>query len=341
MKGIQIAQYVSGPQDMKVTELADPVPNPDQYTIAIHATACNFYDLLQIRGKYQHQPPLPWVSGSEFSGTIIATPSSPSPKQGGQWKYKKGDKVFGAAQGGYAEKVCALEQQLRPVPKGWDFFEAAGLFVTMPTSYAGLVTRCNLKKGDWVLVHAAAGGVGLAAVQIAKALGATVVATAGTQHKLDVAKRFGADHLIDYRDESWPQKVKALTPKGRGVDIVYDPVGLIDKSTKCIAWNGRLLVVGFAGGPIEKVATNKMLLKNISVVGLHWGAYAQNEPERVVEVWDRLFELFESKKVRGTNFLDKEFVGLEKVPEALKALGERDTWGKVVVKVPQGGQAKL
>lgn len=211
----------------------------------------------------------------------------------------------------------------------------------MPTSYAGLVTRCNLKKGDWVLVHAAAGGVGLAAVQIAKALGATVVATAGTQHKLDVAKRFGADHLIDYRDESWPQKVKALTPKGRGVDIVYDPVGLIDKSTKCIARNGRLLVVGFAGGPIEKVATNKMLLKNISVVGLHWGAYAQNEPERVIEVWDRLFELFESKKVRGTNFLDKEFVGLEKVPEALKALGERDTWGKVVVKVPQGGQAKL
>lgn len=198
-----------------------------------------------------------------------------------------------------------------------------------------------MKKGDWVLVHAAAGGVGLAAVQIAKALGATVVATAGTQHKLDVAKRFGADHLIDYRDESWPQKVKALTPKGRGVDIVYDPVGLIDKSTKCIAWNGRLLVVGFAGGPIEKVATNKMLLKNISVVGLHWGAYAQNEPERVVEVWDRLFELFESKKVRGTNFLDKEFVGLQKVPEALKALGERDTWGKVVVKVPQGGQAKL
>merc|ERR1712014_74674 len=105
MKGIQIAQYVSGPQDMKVTELADPVPNPDQYTIAIHATACNFYDLLQIRGKYQHQPPLPWVSGSEFSGTIIAAPSSPSPKQGGQWKYKKGDKVFGAAQGGYAEEL--------------------------------------------------------------------------------------------------------------------------------------------------------------------------------------------------------------------------------------------
>merc|ERR1712000_450952 len=219
--------------------------------------------------------------------------------------------------------------------------EAAGLFVTAPTSYGALVTRAGVKKGDYVLVHAAAGGVGLAAVQIAKAFGATVIATAGTEHKLEVAKSFGADHTVNYTDPKWPEIVKKLTPKGRGVDIVYDPVGLIDKSTKCIAWNGRLLVVGFAGGPIEKVATNKMLLKNISVVGLHWGAYAQNEPERVVEVWDRLFELFESKKVRGTNFLDKEFVGLEKVPEALKALGERDTWGKVVVKVPQGGQAKL
>jgi len=341
MRGIQIKEYVSGPLDLKVIDLPEPVPSGDQYTIAIHATATNFFDLLQIRGKYQNQPQLPWVSGSEFSGVITATPSSPSPKKGESWKFKVGDKVFGAAQGGYAQKVCAKEEQLRPMPKGWGFFESAGLFVTMPTSYAGLVTRCNIKAGDWVLVHAAAGGVGLAAVQIAKAFGATVIATAGTPHKLDVAKRFGADHAVDYRDDSWPQKVKALTPKGRGVDIVYDPVGLIDKSTKCIAWNGRLLVVGFTGGPIEKVATNKMLLKNISVVGLHWGAYAINEPEKIVEVWDKLFKLFESRKVTGTNYTDKEYVGLESVPEALAALGERATWGKVVVKVPQEGQAKL
>ena len=341
MRGIQVKEYVSGPLDLKVTDLPDPVPNPDQYTIAIHATATNFFDLLQIRGKYQHQPPLPWVSGSEFSGVITATPSTPSPNKSGQWMFKVGDKVFGASQGGYATKVVAKEEQLKPMPNGWGFFESAGLFVTMPTSYAGLVTRCNLKAGDWVLVHAAAGGVGLAAVQIAKALGATVVATAGNKHKLDVAKRFGADHLIDYRDDSWPQKVKDLTPKGRGVDIVYDPVGLIDKSTKCIAWNGRLLVVGFAGGPIEKVATNKMLLKNVSVVGLHWGAYARNEPEKINEVWNELFKLLESRKVQGTNYTDKEYVGLEKVPEALAALGERETWGKVVVKVPQDGQAKL
>lgn len=335
MRGIQISQYVSGPLDLRVTDLPDPNPSPDQYTIAVHATAGNFFDLLQIRGKYQHQPPLPWVSGSEFSGVVTATPSK------GSSKFSVGDKVFGAAQGGYATKVCAREEQLRPVPKGWGFFEAAGLFVTMPTSYAGLVTRCNIKAGDWVLVHAAAGGVGLAAVQIAKAFGATVIATAGTKHKLDVAGSFGADHLVDYRDEKWPEKIKALTPNKRGVDIVYDPVGLIEKSIKCIAWNGRLVVIGFTGGPIEKVATNRILLKNISVMGLHWGAYALNEPEKITEVWNELFKLFEGGKVRGTNYTDKEYVGLEAVPEALKALGERATWGKVVVKVPQEGGSKL
>jgi NADPH2:quinone reductase len=195
--------------------------------------------------------------------------------------------------------------------------------------------------GDWVLVHAAAGGVGLAAVQIAKAFGATVIATAGSQHKLDIAKQFGADYGIDYRQADWPEQVKKLTPKGRGVDIVYDPVGLITNSTKCTAWNGRLLVIGFAAGEIEKVATNRMLLKNISVVGLHWGMYSTYEPETVESVWDGMFELMESGKFKGTCFTDKEYVGLESVGSALKALGARDTWGKVVVKVPQEGQSKI
>lgn len=195
--------------------------------------------------------------------------------------------------------------------------------------------------GDWVLVHAAAGGVGLAAVQIAKAFGATVIATAGTKHKLDVAKSFGADYGIDYGQKDWPEQVKKLTPNGRGVDIVYDPVGLITQSSKCINWNGRLVVIGFAGGDIEKVATNRFLLKNISLVGLHWGMYAKYEPETVETVWEGLFELMESGKFRGTCYTDKEYVGLESVPSALKALGGRDTWGKVVVKLPEEGQSKL
>lgn len=236
--------------------------------------------------------------------------------------------------------------------------------VTAPTSYAGLVTRAGVQKGDplyyqpssstllnpanprhsgdWVLIHAAAGGVGLAAVQIAKAFGATVIATAGTTAKLSVARSFGADHLISYRDADWPDQVKKLTPAGRGVDIVYDPVGLIEKSTKCTAWNGRLLVIGFAAGQIEKVATNRMLLKNISVVGLHWGVYAVNEPDTVEEVWKGLFALMDSARFKPYCFTDLEFVGLEGVPAALTALGDRHTWGKVVVRVPQQeGASKL
>lgn len=196
-------------------------------------------------------------------------------------------------------------------------------------------------SGDWVLIHAAAGGVGLAAVQIAKAYGATVVATAGSQRKMDVAKSFGADYAIDYRKSDWPEQVKKLTPKGRGVDIVYDPVGLIAQSMKCTAWNGRLLVIGFAAGDIEKMATNRILLKNVSVVGLHWGMYATNEPEMVDVVWDGIFKLMKAGQYRGTCFTDKEYVGLESVPAALKALGGRDSWGKVVVKVPHDGQSKI
>lgn len=203
------------------------------------------------------------------------------------------------------------------------------------------MTRAGVKAGDWVLVHAAAGGVGLAAVQIAKAFGATVIATAGTQHKLEVARSYGADFAVDYTDPKWPEAVKKLTPRGRGVDIVFDPVGMIDKSTKCTAWNGRLLVIGFAAGAIEKVAMNKILLKNISVVGLHWGLYASQEPDMVESVWEGLFDLIRKGSFRGTVYADKEYVGLEAVPEALRSLGSRGTWGKVVVKVPQEGASKI
>jgi len=337
MRGIQVKELVQGPRDLVVSDIPEPTPSPQEYIIAVKACATNFFDLLQIRGKYQWQPKLPWTSGAEFSGVVLAVPSASK----GKSRYQVGDKVFGSGQGAYAYKVCAVESSLQPVPKGWSHYDAAGLFVTMPTSYAALTLRANIKKGDWVLVHAAAGGVGLAAVQIAKAFGAIVVATAGGAHKLEVAKRFGADHAVDYTDPKWPQQVLELTPKKRGIDIVYDPVGLIEQSTKCIAWNGRLVVVGFAGGPIEKLATNRILLKNIAVTGVHWGAYSRNEPEKVTEVWAALQELMEKKLIRATNYSDKEYKGLESVPEALEALGARKTWGKVVVDLPEVKESKL
>lgn len=176
---------------------------------------------------------------------------------------------------------------------------------------------------------------------VAKAFGAVVIATASTPRKLEIAKSFGADHVVSYNDPEWPNKVKALTPKGRGVDIVYDPVGLVDKSTKCTAWNGRILIVGFAAGSIEKVAMNKVLLKNISLVGIHWGAYAKNQKEMIPEVWNGIMKLVAEGKLRGTEYTDEEFVGLDRVKDALVALGGRGTWGKVVIKVPQEGNSRL
>ncbi|CAL8582947.1 hypothetical protein XPA_008588 [Xanthoria parietina] len=336
MRAIQVKEYVKGPEDLTVTTLPDPTPSPDTYLIAIHATATNFFDLLQIRGKYQHQPPLPWISGAEFAGVVLSTPSAKTSP-----KFKKGDRVFGSSQGGYATQVCAREESLMPVPPGWGFLEAAGLMVTAPTSYAALVNRANIQKGDHVLVHAAAGGVGLATVQIAKAFGATVIATAGSSRKLEVVRRFGADHAIDYNKEGWAEEVKQLTPKGKGVDIVFDPVGMVNASLKCTAWGGRIVIIGFTSGNIEKVAMNKVLLKNISLVGLHWGTYSKEEPETVAEVWKGLFQLMKEGNFKGTVYTDREFLGLEQVGMALGMLGRRETWGKVVVSVPQGTGSKL
>ncbi|PHH67309.1 hypothetical protein CDD81_46 [Ophiocordyceps australis] len=324
---------VQNPAQLRVSTLPDPTPQSDEYLIQVHAAAANFFDILQVQGKYQTQPPFPWVAGAEFAGTVVAAPANA--------KYTPGARVFGASQGAFATMVCAKEATLLPVPQGWSFAEAAGLFVTAPTSYAALVVRAAIKPGDIVLVHAAAGGVGLAAVQIAKAFGATVIATASTQHKLDIAKAYGADHTLCYGQADWPSQVKALTPRGRGVDIVYDPVGLVDASTKCVAWNARILVVGFAAGAIERLPLNKVLLKNISIVGIFWGAYALREPQTVPLVWNAIMQLVAQGKLKGTVYSDAHFVGLESVSDALVALGGRGTWGKVVVKIPQQGTTKL
>jgi NADPH2:quinone reductase len=209
------------------------------------------------------------------------------------------------------------------------FEEAAGLPIVYPTSYAGLVYRAGLRAGETVLVHAAAGGVGIAAVQIAKALGAHVIATAGGPEKLEVAKEAGADVLIDYRAEDWVEAVKRATD-GRGADVIYDSVGgdITDKSLKCIAWNGRLLVIGFASGDIPSVKLNRVLLKNIAIVGLHWGAHVQHEPARIAETFAALFDLYAAGKIRPVVF---GRYALDELPAALEALGSRRSYGKIVV----------
>jgi len=224
------------------------------------------------------------------------------------------------------------EAALKPVPEGWGFKDAAGLFVTASTSYAALVTRAQVKAGEWVLVHAGAGGVGLAAIQIAKALGAKVIASASTAEKRDVCTRFGADATVDYSDDGWVKEVIRLTA-GRGVDVVYDPVGLVEKSLSACNWNARVLVVGFAGGRIEKMRTNRVLLKNVSVVGIYWGMYAKKEPETVPKTWDGIFKLVKEGKFKGTVFDGEVFKGLKEVGRALEWLEGRKAWGKVVVEI--------
>jgi NADPH:quinone reductase len=245
MKAIQVTKYVSGPGDLFVTTLPTPVPHPTKYLIKIRACGTNFFDLLQIQGKYQHQPPLPWIGGAEFSGVVIATPTTKEGSKGGNiassidgsvalgrdHQFKVGDRVFGSTLGAYGTHILADEGNLFPIPAGWSFADAAGIYVTTPTSYGALVVRAKVQPGEWVLVHAGAGGVGLSAVMIAKALGATVVATAGSERKRQVCLDYGADYVVDYRDPGWPQRVIGLCEQHRtgngkkGVDVVYDPVG--------------------------------------------------------------------------------------------------------------------
>jgi NADPH2:quinone reductase len=194
--------------------------------------------------------------------------------------------------------------------------------------------------GDYVLVHGAAGGVGLAAIEIAKALGLTVIATANTAKKRAVAKRFGADYVVD-SESDWVERVKACTPDKRGVDVVLDPLGLIEKSLKCTRWDGRLVVIGFAAGAIEKIAMNRLLLKNVSVSGLFWGVYATMNPHAVVRVWDELLKIIDRGGIKPLDYTEERFWGLEAVPMALKVLSTGQAWGKIVIDLSNDGTSKL
>lgn len=211
MKGYVVNQWLKGPDELVLSSNV-PVPEPKQgeLQIQVKAIGLNFFDTLMIQGRYQIKPPFPFIPGGEFSGVVL---KSTVPE------YKAGDRVFGSGYS-FAEVITTAAERVLPVPKNFTFEQAAGLYITWPTSYAALVLRAQLKAGEYCLVHAAAGGVGIAAVQIAKALGAKVIATAGSQDKLDVAKRYGADYAINYRDKDWTAQVKKIT-NGHGADVVY------------------------------------------------------------------------------------------------------------------------
>jgi NADPH:quinone reductase and related Zn-dependent oxidoreductases len=272
MKAILCKEY--GPAETLVIE---DVPSPKMgdrgVKIRVKAAGLNFPDTLIIEGKYQLQPPMPFSPGGELAGEVIEVGDKVT-------RFKPGDRVAALTGfGAFAEEVVAPESNLLPIPDNMPDEKAAGFMMVYGTSYYALKQRANLQPGETLLVLGASGGVGLAAVELGKAMGAKVIAAASSSEKLRIAKDAGADELINYTDEPLKDAVKKLT-RGKGVDVIYDPVGgdFTEQALRTMAWNGRHLIIGFAAGDIPKVPANLTLLKGCSVVGVFWGAFTRNEP---------------------------------------------------------------
>jgi NADPH2:quinone reductase len=322
MRAVVVDRFME-PAELRVREAPAPALLPGCLRVEVRAAGCNFFDILMVQGRYQVKPPFPFVPGAEIAGVVREVGA-------GARGFSVGDRVLASAGlGGFAEEAVVPARGSYALPEAMSFEEGAALPIIYPTSYAGLVDRGALRAGETLLVHAAAGGVGLAAVQIGKALGARVLATAGGADKCEIALREGADVAIDYRAEDFVPRVMELT-EGRGADVIYDSVGgeITDQSLKCIAWNGRLVIIGFASGKIPSIQANRILLKNIAVTGLHWGAHATKDPKRIPEVMDALFGLYGKGQIRPVIYAR---FPLDEVPAALAALGGRKTHGKVIV----------
>lgn len=314
---------------LQLVEHPDPQPGAVQLVVRVEAAACNFADILYVRGEYQERPALPFTPGLELAGTVEAA--------GDGAPFAIGDRVFGAPtlpHGGFAELAVLDGVAAYPVPEGMSGAQASGFFVAYQTGWCALHHRTTLRAGETLLVHAAAGGVGAAAVQLGAAAGARVIATVGSADKAEVARRLGA-HEVVVLERDTPvadvlvPAVKELTG-GRGADVVYDPVGgdTFDASRRVTAWEGRILVIGFAGGRIADAPTNHALVKNYDVVGVHWAAYRTRSPE-LVQAWQRELERLWAQRLIDP-LVGAEY-RLDDLPTALADLGARTTTGRVVV----------
>lgn len=311
-------------QVLRMEEIPDPVPTPGTVLVRVRAVALNFPDVLLCQGLYQEKPPLPFTPGLEVCGEVVS---------GGHGiGLTPGTRVYGAPGlpgGGLAEYTLLPESETYPVPAGMPDGQAAGLYITYQTAYVGLHRRAGLRAGETLLVHAGAGGVGSAAIQVGLAAGARVIATAGGPNKTARCRELGAHEVIDYATEDIVDRVRHLTG-GHGADVIVDPVGgtVFDASRRCVAFEGRLLVIGFAGGTIPQVPAGHLLVKNYSVVGLHWGLYRRKDPGYVSQVHQELTRLY----ARGAI---APLVGVElplaQAPQALHRLATRASVGKVVL----------
>jgi NADPH2:quinone reductase len=322
MRAVLCKRY-GPPSDLVVEDVASPVPGEGQVLVEVKAAGVNFPDTLIIQGKYQFKPELPFSPGGEVAGIVRKL----GPGVSG---IALGDRVIAATTwGGYAEEVVAEVKRVIPMPDGMDFATAATFVLTYGTSHHALKDRANLQPGETLLVLGAAGGVGLAAVELGKAMGARVIAAASSDDKLATCREHGADDTINYASEDLRARIKALTGE-RGVDVVYDPVGgdLSEPALRSMAWNGRFLVVGFAAGSIPSIPLNLALLKGCSIVGVFWGAFTRNEPQRNEANLQELLAMFKSGKVRP--HISASYP-LEQAADALRDVMERKVKGKVVL----------
>jgi NADPH2:quinone reductase len=282
-----VCHSLTGIDGLKVEEdWPAPVAGPGEVLVDVKAASLNFPDVLMLRGLYQEKPPLPFIPGLELAGVVAAVGE-------GVTRSKPGDRVVAYATRAVAERVAVRQEFVLPMPSTLDFAAASGLCLTYFTSYHALKQRAQLAAGETLLVLGAAGGVGVTAVELGKVMGATVIAAASSDEKLEVARALGADHLVNYSTQDLRERIKEITG-GAGVDVVYDPVGgpYTEPAVRSLAWKGRYLVIGFAAGDIPKLPINLLLLKGASLVGVFFGAFAKREPkvqlQNVRELWDML-----------------------------------------------------
>ncbi|HYG91375.1 MAG TPA: NADPH:quinone oxidoreductase family protein [Azospirillum sp.] len=324
MKAVLCKRF--GPPDtLVVDDVPEPGCGPRNVRIRVHAAGVNFPDTLIIEGKYQLRPEPPFSPGAEVAGIVDAVGAEVT-------GLSPGDRVMALmGWGGFAEVVEVDAGRVQPIPERMDFLTAAGFAMTYGTSIHALRQRGRLAPGETLLVLGAGGGVGLAAVELGRVMGATVIAAASTPEKLDAARTTGATHLINTREESLRERLKAITG-GRGVDVVYDPVGgdLFDEALRSLAWKGRLLVVGFASGRIPQAPANLPLLKGSEIVGVYWGAFRQHEPEENRRNFRDLFAWHTAGQLHP--YIDR-VLPLDQAAAALNALRDRAVTGKIVLAV--------
>lgn len=320
-----VCRKLGPPESLSLETVELPGPGPGQVRIQIAACSINFPDLLIITGKYQERPELPFTPGVEVAGVV----EDVGP---GVTAFEPGQKVMAATyQGGLAEYVNANLREVYEIPAGMPMTDAAGFHGVYGTSYHALKQRARLRSGETLLVLGAAGGVGLAAVQIGAAMGARVIAAARGKHKIRFLRENGADECIDYGSDDLKEAVKGLTD-GRGADVIYDPVGgdLFDQAARCINWNGRLLVVGFASGRIPHLPANLALLKGSSIVGVFYGRFNQEQPEDSATNMKELFGLYSEGKLQPQVY---RTFPLEQTADAMNCLKNREVMGKVIVNI--------